>query len=196
MMQNDINAQIEPLLNNVDENFEEIIKVCKPVISYVISHTYYHPPITKDELFHESTIELWRICKKYKNVKVSFATYFIYDLKNYLVNYIQRNQFVLTVPYTELRKKKYKELSYLVGGTSAEYLDDFEHPNGVEEFIFEFEDDRLDYIKSHLSPQEWNLLYDVVVHEKSFAEYGRQNGISRFTARKRWIKLKNKLGIL
>lgn len=197
MTKDDINAKIQPLLLNVDENFEEIIKLCKPIINYSISRVKYHPPITKEELFHESTIELWRICKKYKSVRISFATYFSHDLKNYLINYIQRNQFVLTIPYTELRKKKYEDLSHLANGKGAEYLDEFEHPTiDVEKQIFEFEDDRLDYIKSHLTPQEWNLLYDIIVHEKSFAEYGRQNGISRFTARKRWIKLKNKLGIL
>lgn len=197
MEKKDINIEIEPLLKDVDGNFEQIIKLCKPLIIYTISLVNYHPPTTKEELFHESTIELWRICKKYKKISVSFSAYFVHDLRNYLINYIQRNQFVLTIPYNEMRKKTYTELAHLANGKGGEeIIIGLPSDLNVERMMYDFEDDRLNYVKAHLSEQEWELIDAIVVQQDTLAEYGRQHGISREAARQRWLKLRRKMGII
>lgn len=192
----DINTQIEPLLEDVNKNFEKIIELCRPLIIFTISNVNYHPPITKEELFQESTIELWRICKKYKKISVSFSAYFLRDLKPYLINYIRKNQYVVSVSYYELQNKKYEDLAHLINGMGGiEDAECIESNENIEKNVYEFEDDRLTYIKEHLSKTEWELLHWVVVEEKTLKNYGKKYGISDVAACKRWKKLRSKLGI-
>lgn len=187
----DINKEMDKLLVDIDNNFQEIIELNKPLIIYTISLVKYKPPITKEELFQESTIELWRICKKYKKINVSFTAYFCQDLKNYLINYIQRNQYVLTIPYKELRNKKYEELDIFVNTPTTE--NEQINEEDFTENYQGFDDDRLNNIKQLLTEDEWELLYKIAVEEYSLTDYGKEKKLTRAGARYRWTKLKQKL---
>jgi len=192
----DINKEMEILAKDVDKNFERIVEINKPVIMKVIGSVFYNSPITFDDLYQESLIELYNTSKKYRKVSVSFTSYFMQNLKNVLINYIQRNQFNLTIPYNVLRSKSYSDLSNYIGGQNVQEIEIADDHDYFEEFEDEediFLDDRLNKVKSILKEKDWQMIKIMANNNNNLAEYARQTGVSREAARQRWNKIQKKI---
>ncbi len=192
----DINKEMEILAKDVDKNFERIVEINKPVIMKVIGSVFYNSPITFDDLYQESLIELYNTSKKYRKVSVSFTSYFMQNLKNVLINYIQRNQFNLTIPYNVLRSKSYSDLSNYISGQNVQEIEIADSRNYFEEFEDEediFIDNRLNKVKSILKEKDWQMVKIMANNNNNLAEYARQTGVSREAARQRWNKIQKKI---
>lgn len=192
----DINKEMEILAKDVDKNFERIVEINKPVIMKVIGSVFYNSPITFDDLYQESLIELYNTSKKYRKVSVSFTSYFMQNLKNVLINYIQRNQFNLTIPYNVLRSKSYSDLSNYISSQNVQEIEIADSHDYFEEFEDEqdiFIDDRINKVKSILKEKDWQMIKIMANNNNNLAEYARQTGVSREAARQRWNKIQKKI---
>jgi RNA polymerase sigma factor (sigma-70 family) len=112
---NNINENIDKLIVEYktaknkelqNKTFEEILKLCEPLIRTAIRKVKYKPPVTLEELEQEAMSTLFLMINNYENKtsNMKFSNYAITYIENSLINYIRKTQNILYISKNQFEK--------------------------------------------------------------------------------------------
>lgn len=211
-LNDNILEMIEKFRQNEDEEFPKILDACNKIINYCIKSIEYTPPITYEDLYDCASVKLYEICKKYKpKGDYKFVSYLVTTLNYELINFVHQEQSMIKFPRTYWIKysaqnsgksdtEEGREIVKFMNNTIYQESLNKENDQKEERYSVDcykiddsFESEKLNKIFECLDESERKLLLDVYVENESFADIGREMGITREAVRLRFNKILKKI---